>query len=56
MTTIPGANGGNASVLYGGPLTKGMYYQFRVTSLKSSSGGPCELSRTEELKGVFYMP
>lgn len=43
--------GGNAPVTvpYDGPLDPGMYYQFRVTSLKS--GVP--LSRTEDLRGVF---
>jgi hypothetical protein len=51
MTTIPGVNGGQPSVAYGGPMTSGMYYQFRVTSLKQG----CELSRTEDLRGVFVV-
>lgn len=55
MTTLAGVSGGNASVPYAGPLDAGGYYQFRVTSQKSS-GGTCELSRTEDLKGVFYVP
>lgn len=55
MTTIPGVGGGNASVPYAGPLDAGGYYQFRVTSIKTN-GGSCELSRTEDLKGVFYVP
>jgi len=57
-TTIPGVSGGTPSVAYGGPMTPGMYYQFRVTSTKAQGGsGPtCELSRTEDLRGVFYVP
>lgn len=51
-TTIPGTSGTNPSVTYAGPaLEPGMYYQFRVTSSKAG----CELSQTEDLKGVFYM-
>ncbi|HEY5947594.1 MAG TPA: carboxypeptidase-like regulatory domain-containing protein, partial [Kofleriaceae bacterium] len=39
---------------YGGPALKpGMYYQFRVASIKD----PAEvISRSEDLKGVFVMP
>lgn len=46
--------GGNdpVEVPYGGPLDRGMYYQFRVTSLKD--GVP--LSTTEDLEGVFFRP
>lgn len=58
-TTIAGVSGGTPSVPYGGPMTPGMYYQFRVTSTKTTggSGAPtCELSRTEDLRGVFYVP
>lgn len=56
-TTIPGVSGGTPMVAYGGPMTPGMYYQFRVTSTKAQGGTggmPCELSRTEDLRGVFY--
>lgn len=43
----------SVSVAYGGPaLTPGMYYQFRATSIKA--GAP--ISRTEDLRGVFYLP
>lgn len=50
-TTIPGASGQDPEVLYEGPaLVSGMYYQFRATS--SRDGTP--ISRTEDLKGVFY--
>ena len=53
--TIPGSSGTNPVLAYDGPaLTQGMYYQFRVTSLKS--GGACAISRTEDLKGVFFLP
>jgi hypothetical protein len=58
-TTIAGVSGGTPMVTYGGPMTTGMYYQFRVTSTKTQGGasGPtCELSRTEDLRGVFYVP
>ena len=51
-TTIGGSSGANPSVVYAGPaLESGMYYQFRVTSSKAG----CELSQTEDLKGVFYL-
>lgn len=59
MTTTPGVSGGAPSAAYAGPaLVPGMYYQFRVTSSKATGGGgqKCELSRTEDLKGVFYTP
>ena len=51
-TTRGGHTGaGNPSVTYEGePLQAGMYYQFRVTSLKD--GVP--LSRTQPVEGVFY--
>jgi hypothetical protein len=58
-TTIAGVSGGTPMVTYGGPMTHGMYYQFRVTSRKIQGGtgaSTCELSRTEELCGVFYVP
>jgi hypothetical protein len=35
-----------------------LYYQFRVTSTKTQGGAgatTCELSRTEDLRGVFYV-
>ena len=52
MTTISGTTS-DPSVAYDGPsLVSGMYYQFRATSMKN--GTP--LSRTEDLKGVFYAP
>lgn len=57
-TTIAGVSGTTPTVSYGGPMTPGMYYQFRVTSTKTQGGGgmTCELSRTEDLRGVFYVP
>jgi hypothetical protein len=44
---------GNAevTVAYAGPVTPGMYYQFRATSIKD--GVP--ISRTEDLRGVFVI-
>lgn len=50
--TIAGVSGVDPSVVYDGPaLESGMYYQFKVVSSKSG----CELSQTEDLKGVFYL-
>lgn len=48
---IPSVSGSkNVTVTYGGPALKpGMIYQFRATSSKDS----CELSRSEDLRGVF---
>lgn len=56
-TTIPGVSGGTPMVAYGGPMVPGMYYQFRVTSTKinGGTGMTCILSRTEDLRGVFYV-
>lgn len=48
----PGGNA-DARVTYAGPsLEPGMFYQFRATSL-NADGVP--LSRTEDLKGVFFV-
>lgn len=57
-TTISGVSGGTPTVTYGGPMAPGMYYQFRVTSTKTQggTGTTCELSRSEDLRGVFYVP
>ena len=54
MKTTPGVSGGAPSLAYDGTpaLQSGAYYQFRVTSSKNQ----CELSRTEDLRGVFYLP
>jgi hypothetical protein len=51
---LPSVRGSaNVEVPYAGPpLTPGMYYQFRATSLRR--GGA--ISRTEDLLGVFYLP
>jgi hypothetical protein len=52
-TTISGSSGQDPSVTYEGPaLEPGGFYQFRATSSKSGSN----LSRTEDLKGVFFAP
>jgi len=57
MATTPGVSGGSPSLAYSGPaLRPGMYYQWRVTSSKQKTGSQCELSRSEDLRGVFYMP
>jgi hypothetical protein len=53
-TSIPGASGDDPSVVYAGPaLSSGMYYQFRVLSIKDPDE---EISRTEDLRGVFFLP
>jgi hypothetical protein len=53
-STIPGVSGDDPALAYAGPaLEAGMYYQFRVTS-KANDGVP--ISRTEDLKGVFFVP
>lgn len=50
--TIAGSSGVDPMVTYAGPaLESGLYYQFRATSFKGSP-----LSRTEDLKGVFFLP
>ncbi len=59
VTTIPGVSGDTPSVVYAGPaLDRGMYYQTRVTSVRVSGGGgeECEISQSEDLAGVFYVP
>jgi hypothetical protein len=51
---LPGVSGGEASATYAGPaLEPGMYYQFRVTSLRR--GGTQPISMTEDLLGVFFL-
>lgn len=50
--TIAGTSGTNPSVVYdGAALQPGMFYQFKVVSSK----GGCELSQTEDLRGVFTL-
>jgi hypothetical protein len=51
---VPGSSGSDPEVTYGGPaLQSGMFYQFRVTSF---DGNDRPLSKTEDLKGVFFVP
>ena len=51
---IPGSSGSDPEVPYAGPpLDAGMFYQFRVTSIDINDR---PLSRTEDLKGVFFLP
>ena len=57
--TIPGFSGGIPTVTYdGGALASGMFYQWRATSTRTTGGGgeQCEIARTEDLKGVFFVP
>ena len=52
-SNIPGSSGSNPEVPYGGPaLQQGMFYQLRVTSFDVNDR---PLSRTEDLKGVFFL-
>jgi hypothetical protein len=52
-SNIPGSSGSNPEVSYGGAaLEPGMFYQFRVTSFDVNDR---PLSRTEDLKGVFFL-
>jgi hypothetical protein len=46
------------SVTYGGdPLQPGMYYQVRITTWRQVGGVDiCEITQTEYLKGVFFVP
>jgi hypothetical protein len=57
-STIPGVSGGTPSLVYAGPaLMPGMYYQWRVTSSRATGGTTrCNISRSEDLRGVFYVP
>lgn len=53
-TTVPGG-GGDITLDYGGPpLVGGMYYQFRVTSWREVQNKQLDISRTEDLRGVFF--
>ncbi|HEX9291067.1 MAG TPA: hypothetical protein VF904_16220, partial [Anaeromyxobacteraceae bacterium] len=52
--TAPKAAGNSMTVTYAGAaLTSGMYYQLRIRALDGSGN---QLSQTEDLKGVFYLP
>ncbi|MBA3538652.1 MAG: carboxypeptidase regulatory-like domain-containing protein [Deltaproteobacteria bacterium] len=49
-------DGAIVAVPFSGPLTPGMYYQFRVTSYDDASPTPFALANTEDLRGVFFSP
>lgn len=53
---VPAVSGSpNVTVMYGGTLEAGMYYQFRATSWRAPGGGmPSAISATEDLLGVFH--
>ena len=55
-TELPGSTGSDTVELtYGGPaLVAGMYYQFRVTSWREVKGERLDISRSEDLRGVFF--
>ncbi|WAS97014.1 carboxypeptidase-like regulatory domain-containing protein [Nannocystis punicea] len=51
---VPAGNGGEVSFAYAGPeLLRGMIYQFRVTSWRMVQDQRRNISRTEDLRGVF---
>lgn len=52
---VPGVSGSETVTLeYDGPdLTRGMFYQFQVTSMRDTNEGPVPISCTEDLRGVF---
>jgi hypothetical protein len=37
-------------------MDSGMYYQFRATSYRFSGPTRCAIARTEDLRGVFFVP
>lgn len=52
--TFEAQGGVDPSLVYDGPaLENGMYYQFRVISLREKGNDLCEISQSENLKGVF---
>jgi len=56
-TEVPGVSGGTPEVVYAGPaLRAGSYYQARITSVRQSGGNRCEISQSEDLAGVFFVP
>ena len=56
-TTIAGTNGATSMVYAGPALASGGTYQLRVTASKrQGTGQQCALSRTEDLRGVFFLP
>lgn len=55
MVIAPGG-GDPLMVPYGGPLDPGMFYQFRATSWRTPGGDAAPISRTEDLRGVFFVP
>jgi hypothetical protein len=55
-TNLPKFTGSNPSIQYTGPLDKGMFYQFKATSWRNSGTGTTNISNTEDIRGVFFMP
>lgn len=55
---VPSVSGSaTVSVAYEGPLSTGMYYQFRVKSWREpGNGAAAPISTTEDLRGVFFKP
>jgi hypothetical protein len=52
---VPAVSGSDrvVQVYEGEPLERGMYYQFRATSMKETPNSLSAISRTEDLRGVF---
>jgi len=55
-TDVPGVSGSETvEVPYEGPaLISGMWYQFWATSVRDKQGEETRISRTEDLRGVFF--
>jgi len=56
---IAGSSGTNPVVTYDGTALPTGYYQVRVTSLRTTGGtggSVCEISTSEDLAGVFFVP
>lgn len=49
-------DGAIVSLPYTGPLVPGMYYQLRVTSFDDANPTPNAIAKTEDLRGVFFVP
>lgn len=49
-------DGAIVSMAYSGPMQSGMYYQVRVTAYDDAQPTPNQITNTEDLRGVFYVP
>lgn len=49
-------DGATVSMAYTGPMQSGMYYQVRVTAYDDAQPTPNQITNTEDLRGVFFVP